>query len=286
MITVKVSAYLKLVRPGQWLKNLMIFFPPFLGGTLFYADSLFQGILPFISFCLASSSTYILNDIHDREHDKSHPGKKDRPIASGVVPLVVAYVFGLSLVLLAVAMGLAISASFCLLLVSYLVIQIFYSMKLKELPIIDIFCISAGFLLRLQAGGVVYGITISEWLFLSVFLLSIFLSTGKRLAEMKFLGDRAGEHRKSLASYPAGFLEGVMYMTGGSVLVTYTMFVLVRHTLVYTVPLCCFGLFRYIYRVQSGLSGDPTEALLKDGVLFIVGFLWVVLVWYGYYWSR
>jgi 4-hydroxybenzoate polyprenyltransferase len=150
---------------------------------------------------------------------------------------------------------------------------------------VDIFCISAGFLLRLQAGGAAFNVVISEWLFLSVFLLSVFLSTGKRLAEKQRLGVAACHHRKALLAYPEGFLEGVLNMTGGAVLVTYTMYVISRHSalLVYTVPLCCFGLLRYILRVKTGKGGDPTESLTKDVPLLLVGMAWVVMVGWGIY---
>jgi hypothetical protein len=131
----------------------------------------------------------------------------------------------------------------------------------------------------------VMGIVVSEWLFLSVFLLSIFLSTGKRLGEKQLLGTMACNHRKVLAGYPEGFLEGTMYMTGASVLVTYSMYVILRHSplLLYSVPLCSFGLLRYILRVQSGKGGDPTEALTRDVPLLMVGFAWAVLVGWGIY---
>ena len=279
----KFTAYLQLSRPHQWLKNLMVFFPPFLGGTLFTAGVISSGIIPFIAFGFASSSTYVLNDIFDRNNDANHPLKRNRPIPAGLVPVAGAYLLSLVFLLAAVVLGLTVSQPFCLLLSSYVVIQVFYTLRLKEIAILDIFCISAGFVLRLQAGGLVFGIDISSWLFLSVFLLALFLSTGKRLGEMQFLGERAGDHRKSLTSYPSGFLEGVMYMTGGSVLVTYTMFVITRHSLVYTVPLCCFGLLRYIFRVKSGYGGDPTEALTKDSALFATSILWMIMIWYGYY---
>lgn len=277
------TAYIKLSRPVQWLKNLMLYFPPFLGGTLFKADVITTGIVPFIAFCFASSTTYVLNDIFDRDNDAKHPQKRNRPLPSGLVPVAGAYLLSLALLLAAAVLAIAVSKTFCLLLLVYVVIQAFYTFWFKEIAILDIFCISAGFVLRLQAGGLVFGIDISSWLFLSVFLLALFLSTGKRLGEIQFLGEKAGEHRKSLTSYPSGFLEGVMYMTGGTVLVTYTMFVITHHSLVYTVPLCCFGLLRYIFRVKSGYGGDPTDALIKDGALLSTSILWAIMIWYGYY---
>lgn len=278
-----MRSYFTLLRPTQWLKNLMLLFPPFLGGVILQAGMIGKGIIPIFSFCLASSSVYIFNDILDSTNDASHPVKKGRPIPSGKVS--VSSAAGLSLVLCVSALILSspVSLQFSLLLIAYLAISAAYSMKLKEVPIVDIFCISVGFLLRLQAGGEAFGIAISEWLFLSVFLLAIFLGTGKRLFEKQLLGRDAGNHRRSLQGYPDGFLEGVMYMTGGAVLVTYTMYVIAHHVLIYTVPLCAFGLLRYILRVKSGQGGDPTDSLLKDGPLFTVGFLWAIMVGWGIY---
>lgn len=280
-----VLIILKLSRVRQWLKNLMLFFPPFLGGSLLSNYNALQLLLPFSAFCLVSSTTYILNDILDKENDSHHPDKCSRPIASGKIS--VASAFLLATVLLAFSLVLAwnISGKFIVLMMVYVAVSIAYSTKLKDIVLVDIFCISAGFLLRLQAGGAAFNVAISEWLFLSVFLLSVFLSTGKRLAEKQHLGKEAHHHRKALRAYPEGFLEGILYMTGGSVLVTYTMYVISRHSslLLYSMPLCCFGLLRYILRVQSGKGGDPTESLIKDVPLLIVGVVWVCLVAWGIY---
>lgn len=275
----------KLLRIHQWLKNLMLFFPPFLGGTFFYDYLTPRALLPFISFCLTSSATYILNDLFDKENDCHHPDKRTRPIASGKVSSASASMLVAVLLISSMMIAWNVSGTFLLILAAYFGISVAYSAKLKEIVLVDIFCISAGFLLRLQAGGVAFNVPISEWLFLSVFLLSVFLSTGKRLAEKQHLGDAAHHHRKSLLAYPKGFLEGTLYMTGGSVLVTYTMYVISRHSslLLYSVPLSCFGLLRYILRVQSGKGGDPTESLTRDIPLLIVGVVWVCLVGWGVY---
>lgn len=261
----------------------MLFFPPFLGGTILLEGMILKGVLPFLAFCFASSATYILNDMLDSVNDASHPVKRFRPLPSGVVSKRVAAVLSLVMLLGALIIAFRISSTFICLILLYLMISAFYSIRLKEFPIIDIFCISAGFLIRLEAGGEAFSIAISEWLFLSVFLLALFLSTGKRLSERTNLGEAAGVHRKSLQSYPDGFLEGTMYMTGAAVLVTYSMYVVSHHFLLYTVPLCAFGLLKYIFRTKSGEGGDPTESLLKDGTLFLVGLLWAVMVGWGIY---
>jgi decaprenyl-phosphate phosphoribosyltransferase len=280
---VKIVAYLRLLRPAQWLKNLMLLFPPFLGGLIMQPGLAQKGFLPFISFCAASSSTYILNDILDSQNDAHHPAKKFRPIPSGAVNRNIALILGILLACTAITLAFLCSTTFLLLLLAYLAIIAAYSFRLKEMPVVDIFCISAGFLLRLQAGGEVFNVRISDWLFLSVFLLAVFLSTGKRLGERTMLGSGAGAHRKSLMAYPDGFLDGTMYMTGAAVLVTYTMYVISRHALIYTVPLCLFGLLRYIFLVKNGKSGDPTESLYKDKVLFVVGFSWAIMVGWSMY---
>jgi 4-hydroxybenzoate polyprenyltransferase len=278
-----ITAYLGMLRPVQWLKNLMLFFPTFLGGTILQPGMAVKGIIPIVSFCIASSSIYIFNDIVDRKKDLHHPQKRHRSIPSGKVPLFFAAMMSVMLLFGALVFGLFISRGFLFILLAYVIVSISYTLKLKEIPIVDIFCISAGFLFRLQAGGEAFGVIISEWLFLSVFLLSVFLSTGKRLSEKNSMGENAGNHRKTLISYPPGFLEGTLYMTSAAVLVTYTVYVVSRHALVYTVPLCCFGLMRYIFRVKSGYGGDPTESLLKDKTLFTVGFIWVAMISWGVY---
>lgn len=278
-----MSAYLRLLRIHQWLKNLMLLFPSFLSGSLLSPELLQRGWLPLASFCLASSATYVFNDAVDAARDRHHPVKQRRPVASGMVSRRAAFVYSLVLFFVALCLGVASGRSFLPFLAAYLVINACYSLLLKELPVVDIFCIAAGFLLRLQAGGAVFGVVISEWLFLSVFFLSLYLGTGKRLCEKGGLADGAVSHRKSLEGYPAGFLEMAMAISAAAVLVTYVMYTISRHALIYTVPLCTFGLLRYALRVKGGGGGDPTDALLKDLPLFITGLLWVVLVAWGIY---
>ena len=274
---------LTILRPTQWLKNLMLFFPPFLAGQILLPGVASRGLLPFVAFCMVSSAGYILNDIQDCTRDVHHPLKRLRPIPSGAVRISDAFMFSALLLISGLILAGLISPRFLLLAVCYAAISISYSMFLKTIPVIDLFCVSAGFLIRLQAGGELFRVPISSWLFLTVFLLAMFLSTGKRLSEFRSLGDMAGEHRISLGLYPSGFLQGTLYMTGGAVLVTYAMYALNKQMLIYSVPLCLFGLLRYIFRVNSGKSGDPTESLLKDGLLFVVGILWVLMVLWSIY---
>ncbi len=276
---------LKLLRLHQWLKNLMLFFPPFLGGVLFDDGMLLKGLLPFASFCLASSATYVINDIVDRKNDGLHPKKRLRPIASGAVSPQKAKVLAIALLLISLLVSLQLPVLFLYWLVAYLGLSFAYSIYLKNLPVFDLFCIASGFVFRLFAGGAAFEVEVSDWLFLSVLLLAIFLSAGKRLGEKLLLGESSGEHRKSLTAYPDGILDGFMYMSGAAVLVTYTMYAITMHRLVFTVPLCCFGLFRYALLVKGGASGDPTDSLVKDPVMFVVGLIWAAMVSFSTYFN-
>lgn len=247
-------------------------------------DSLSQFLLPFLSFSAASSCVYIINDILDLKQDVHHPHKRLRPLAAGKIKPSAALVLAEGLGVFAVVSGAVVSIKFTLFLLVYLVISIAYSFWLKTIPTVEVFCVISGFLLRLFAGGAAFGVHISDWLFLSVFFLSLFLVSGKRLGELKHSGGQLPELvRPVLARYPVGFFEGSMFISGAAVLVTYTMYVLANPMLVYTVPLCCFGLLAYLFRVLLGQGGDPTQALLRDPVLLVVGLAWVALVGWGIY---
>lgn len=278
-----ISAYLKLLRAPQWLKNLMLFFPPFLGGAILDSKIIELGSTPFLAFCFGSSAGYILNDINDLDNDIRHPKKRRRPLASGKISVIFAKVICGILLVCAMLLSFSISVRFTQYFLLYMLIASAYTFVFRDVPVLDIFCIASGFVVRLLAGGEVFGIAVSDWLLLTVFLLAVFLSTGKRLSEKLSLGSDAGNHRKSLSTYPDGFLDGAMYMTGGAVLVTYTMYVIVRSFMVYTVPLCCFGLLRYIYRVKRGQGGDPTDSLLHDMPLLAISIAWALLVAWGVY---
>ncbi len=281
----KTLPYIRLLRPVHWLKNLMLLFPPFLGGVIFSVDVAATILLPLASFCIASSATYIVNDVVDCNMDKEHPLKRSRPLPAGEVTVSQSLLLAGLLLIAAFFLAAMVSAKFLMLLLLYLTVSALYSFYLKNYPLIDIFSIASGFILRLLAGSEAFSVLISEWLFLTVFLLALFLSTGKRYSEKISLGSNAVAHRKALAAYPAGFLDGLLFMTGSAVLVTYTMYVISRHSslLLYSVPLSCFGLLRYILRVQSGKGGDPTDSLTQDVPLMIVGISWVLMVGWGVY---
>jgi 4-hydroxybenzoate polyprenyltransferase len=271
-------AYIRLARPRQWLKNLMIFFPPFLSGALIHPGMLAKGVIPILSFCCASSGSYIVNDLLDCSRDGMHPTKKFRPLPSGEISQVPALSLAIILLLGGLWSAFLVSQVFLGYVLVYLVISLLYSFALKNWPLTDIFCISLGFVFRLYGGGEAFGVEISDWLFLSVFLLAIFLSVGKRFSEQSAMGDDAGIHRPALEAYPAGFLEGAMYLSGAAVIVTYSIFAIAKPMLVYTVPFCMFGLLRFLMRIKAGESGDPTDVLTNDIPLLVVSISWLLLV--------
>lgn len=272
---------LRLFRPKQWLKNLILFFPPLFAGELFTTTQWGALVLSVLAFCLASSANYAFNDVRDAAQDALHPTKKLRPIPSGAVRAETALVASGLLLIAAFSCAVWVSSSFVLMLIGYVLLMISYSAWLKHIILIDIFCIAAGFLVRLQAGGCASSVQVSSWLFLTVFFLAVFLSTGKRLGEQLVLDDTASLHRKTLALYPAGYLDGLMLITGASTMLTYALYTVGHGELIYTVPLCCLGLFRYLFWIKTGNSGDPTEALLKDRLLLGISLLWfiTVMIW-------
>lgn len=279
----KLTAYLTCLRLKQWLKNLMVLFPPLLSGGFLPMVMVARGVVPFFAFCLASSATYLFNDVVDRKRDAAHPSKSRRPIAAGQVSVGEALFLCFALLAGSVVLCLLVSGTFLLYVTIYVVVSVAYSLVLKDIAILDVFCIALGFVLRLYAGGEAFGVLISDWLFLTVFLLAIFLSFGKRYSEMHALGDVASSHRKTLEEYEPDFLKSALYLSGASVLVTYSMYAIARPMMVYTVPLCMFGLLRYLMRIQKGETGDPTESLLKDFPLFMTGLVWIFLVVWSIY---
>ncbi len=279
----KLLGYLIILRPHQWLKNLILFFPPFLSGAILNPGMFAKGILPFCAFSLVSSVAYITNDLRDVEQDQKHPLKSKRPLASGMVAKSSAVLLALLVLVVASLLGLNISTSFLLFMAVYLLLTTLYSFVLKDWPIIDVFCIAIGFVLRLYAGGEAFGVQISSWLFLTVFLLAFFLSVGKRFSESLTLGEGAGRHRRALDRYPDGFFDVVMSISGAAVLVAYSLYVVNRPFLIFTVPLCMFGLLRYLFCIKSGNSGDPTTALFRDVPLLATSAVWVVMVAWGIY---
>ena len=272
------KSYLKLLRPSQWIKNLLLLFPPFFAGRMLSPSFTGKVIPALLAFCLAASCSYIINDIIDVESDRNHEGKKKRSIASGDISVSKAISVATILFFSAIYISFLVSTNFLLYIIAYLLISLSYTFIFKEIVILDIFVISLGFLVRVLAGGEAFGVAVSNWLFMTVFMVSLFLATGKRIGEMVFLGDEAHTHRKSLSSYSTNYLEGVLWFSASSALVMYSLYTLEhRSRLFYTVPIAAFGLLRYIYIAKEG-KGDPQEALLGDRQVMVVGIVWFLVI--------
>jgi len=231
-----------------------------------------------VSFSLAASSVYIVNDIMDRESDQHHPEKRARAIASGDLSITAALIIAIGAGLISLLLAATVSRAFEAYLILYILISFLYTIYFKHIVIMEMFIVSFGFLLRILAGGEAFHVAISSWLFLTVFVVALFLTSGKRLGELVSLGEGASKHRKSLSLYHYAFLEGVQWLCASVAIVTYALYTIEnRSGLFYSFPLAIYGFLRYIYVVKSG-TGDPTEVLLRDWQLMITGILWVTVV--------
>jgi len=269
-----------LLRPAQWLKNLLVLAPPFFGGALFTSHDMFlKMVLAFLAFSLASSTGYITNDISDIESDKVHPKKKLRPVASGRVSITQAIILGLITLVISLGISLYISKTFLLIIVIYLILSLLYSLYLEKIVILDVIIIAIGFVLRIEAGGVASEIRVSSWLLLTTFLLSLLLAFGKRRFELVFIKNGDTPHKEVLKHYKENFLDTTLSMFGTTAIVMYSIYAVVNEskTFLITVPFACFGVLRYMYLVQTNTSGDPTESLLKDMWLLLCVGIWLLL---------
>ncbi len=271
--------FIRLIRPHQWMKNLLILAPPFFGGAFFIdADLLFKMIQAFFAFSFASSTGYIINDLFDVRADRLHPNKKFRPIASGSISIRQAIVMVLLIFALSIGLSLKFGKVFILIIILYLILNLAYSFFLQHIVILDAFSIALGFVFRIEAGGRASGIEVSSWLFLTTFLLSLLLAFGKRRFELASF-DNSTPFRRVLANYRMNFLDTALSIFATTAVVTYSIYAVNRgpKEFIITIPFACYGVLRYMYLVQTDTSGDPTEALLKDRGLFICVLLWMVV---------
>jgi len=273
--------YIKLLRPHQWLKNLLLLFPPFFAGKIADPGVVAQILPALAAFSCASSCGYIINDIKDLNADKNHETKKYRPIASGDISVPIAILVAVVLYLISMLISLSIHGEdrrFQWFLTLYLFSSLMYTFFFKNFVILDIFIIALGFLIRVLAGGEAFRIPVTNWLFLTVFTVSLFLAAGKRLGELILLGETAQKHRRSLSQYSSTFLEGILWFSASTACVMYALYAIEhKNGLFYTVPLATFGLIRYVFIAKEG-RGDPTEALLRDPQILCIGTLWTAMI--------
>ncbi|ABP33550.1 decaprenyl-phosphate phosphoribosyltransferase [Polynucleobacter asymbioticus] len=270
----RLIALIKLLRPKQWVKNGFVFAPLVFSGEMLNTYALAQASLAAFFFCMASSATYIVNDIHDIDHDRRHPKKStSRPLASGIVSKNAALVV-LAALYIVLALGYLVMPKVILVIVAYAVLNLAYTFVLKHEPVIDIFTIAIGFVLRVIAGATALNLDPSAWMCVTTLCLALYLAAVKRRQE---LAQSGSDGRKVLQKYSVSLVDRYAEMSATGALLFYSMFVMsARPALVITIPLVLFGLFRYWYVVEALDGGEsPTDALLADWQLMAVVVLWV-----------
>jgi 4-hydroxybenzoate polyprenyltransferase len=266
---------IELMRPKQWVKNGFVLAPLLFTGALLNASAVWQTVLAVLFFCVASSATYIVNDLHDIELDRRHPKKsKSRPLASGIVTPRAAIVL-LALLYFVLLMGFYLMPKVLLVIAAYLLLNLAYTFFLKHQPVIDIFTIAIGFVLRVIAGSMALGVDASAWMCITTLCLALYLAAIKRRQE---LANSGADGRTVLKSYTVKLVDRYAEMSATGALLFYSMFVMsTRPALVITIPLVLYGLFRYWYVVESLEGGEsPTDALFAEWQMLGVVILWGV----------
>lgn len=271
-------------RPGQWVKNVLVFAPLVFAQQALEPRALGRTLAAFALFCLAAAAVYLVNDLLDRDQDRRHPLKRRRPIAAG--ELAPAAAGAAAAVLGAGALGGAALADprLALVLGGYLALSLAYARLLKHVVILDAMAVAAGFVLRVVAGGVAAGVALSTWLLLCTSLLALFLAFGKRRHELVLLDADAAAHRPILAEYSAYFLDQMIAVVTTSTLVCYALYTmdpavhqkLRTARLPLTIPFVLYGIFRYLYLVhRKEGGGDPAQILLADRPLLVTVLFWI-----------
>jgi 4-hydroxybenzoate polyprenyltransferase len=281
-----LRALIKTMRPRQWTKNGFIFFGLIFDKQLFLLDPFLRTLAGFGLFCLISSAVYLFNDIFDVEADRNHPEKKFRPIASGKLPIPVAWTTALLLTVIAIPLAFLLSPVFALILTSYLVINLLYSRWLKHVSILDVLIVSSGFVLRVAAGVALITVErFSPWLYMITILFSLYIGLGKRRAEMNLLAQGASAHRKVFEGYTIPLLDQYITIVSGMTIVAYSLYTFSapnlpdNHAMMLTIPFVVYGIFRYLQLIQVGhAAGSPDEVALKDRPLQFTVVLWGLTV--------
>lgn len=274
-----IGQYIKLMRPNQYIKNLFVVAALIFSNNIGNLDLIYKTIIAFISFCLISSAVYVLNDIVDIEKDKLHPKKCKRPLASGKIKIKNAVVLLIGLVAVALVLSSKINLKLTAIIFIYLINNLLYSFKIKNVVLLDVFSIAIGFILRVCAGSVAIGVGLSSWIILCTFFLSLYLGLGKRKKEIEGLKKQAGEHRKILKEYNSEIINQMMGVVLSSVIVCYALYSTSnpdKPQMIYTTIFVVYGVLRYNYIINTTEEGNPTDVVLKDRTLQINVILWVL----------
>lgn len=282
----KIKHYLQLMRLHQWVKNFFIFLPLFFSFKMDPIPLLIADLWAFVGFCLIASSIYIINDWNDIATDRLHPEKRNRPLASGAINKKEALLMILSLVAVGVSVYIFVLGNYIALalLVSYFILNIFYSLRLKHIPVIDISIVAIGFVIRIFIGGVVTDTPLSRWIVVMTFLLAIFLALGKRRDDVVIYQETGDKVRKNVDGYNIPFLNVAIVVVAAVMMVAYIMYTISPEVTqrngdnLYLTSFFVFvGLFRYLQIIfVEDKSGNPTLIFLKDNFIRIIIILWII----------
>ena len=280
----KLGAMWALARPYQWIKNAVIFAALVFSHRLFHPRDLALACVAVIAFCAISSLAYVINDISDRESDREHPLKQNRPLASGELDVSDAIPMAAVLTAIGAVLSLALGPAFVCIVLLYVALQLGYSLFLRQMVIVDVISIAIGFVLRAFAGGVAIDVEVSPWLVFITFVLALLLALARRRQELIALGPVATIHRSALSEYNVPLIDQMISIVAGATLVGYMIYTAspeVEHKLgtshlYLTVPFVVLGILRYLYLIhEGGEGGDPARLLLKDRTLLISVVLWI-----------
>ena len=280
----QLRAYVELIRPLHWVKNAFVLAGVIFGHAWDDLPTLTAALLVTAAFCIASSATYAFNDCLDAERDRDHPDKRDRPVARGAVSTREAYAIAAVFAAAALALAFAVGPIAGAIVAAYLVLNLGYTRGLKRMPVVDVFVIASGFMLRLLAGTSGIEVEPSQWLLACGFLLTLFLGFAKRRAELSRLAEDAAQHRAVLEAYTIEFLDKAILVCATGMIVSYALYTVSADTaalhgtaqLILTLPWVLLGTFRYLFRLHfRGGGGDPAEEVLRDPILAVAGIGWI-----------
>ena len=292
----QTGTLIRLARPGHWIKNLIVLLPVVFALQIHNVDAWLNAFAAAIAFSLASSFTYILNDIKDRKSDLAHPTKKNRPLASGQIDVKTAAIEAVVFLLLTAVIMQKVSFLVVPIILAYIILQLSYTMFFKNKVLLDVICIALGFVLRAAGGAVAIKVTISPWLFIGIFTLCLFMGFCKRYSEIVTISDKklAENHRPTLVRYTPELLTHLITLSAGIAITAFLLYGLNERTVlqfgtnyfIYTLPLVVYAVFRFAMLSMEGTYTDPTDLVLHDRPFQIVTVMWVIAALYIIYWGR
>jgi 4-hydroxybenzoate polyprenyltransferase len=274
-------AALVALRPRQWLKNLLLFAGIVFAAEVGDTERWVQAVAAFVAYCAASSAAYLVNDLRDIDSDRLHPIKRRRPIARRELLPGPAKVLACGLTVAAIAIAAALGKASLAYLLGFVVLQVAYTLRLKDVLLLDVLVIAALFVVRAAAGAVAVDVPISPWLLVCTGLLALFLALGKRRAELVLVGADRAPGRVVLAGYSLALLDQLLAAVSGATIVAYAVYTVTAresHALVATVPFVVFGLFRYLHLLHRSDAGEePENVLLGDVPILVTVAVWALL---------